>query len=378
MLRGTTVESYHEGACVHRGDGSLDYILHPEGVVRATGQGLSHECFLKDHLGNTRVVFGSNGAVLQATDYYAFGLEHTPLAISNANRYLYNGKELQDETFAGGVRLGWYDYGWRMYYPQIGRWHVPDPLSETFQESFTPYHYCLNNPVLHTDPDGRIIPLLAVAAVIVGKAIIAAAIDGGTQYAVSRAQGMTHGEAIDNLDYTSMGASAVIGGATVPGASTTVKTALTVTAVATDALVDVNKNETKTAFGIGGQQEKPLTNVALDATFGALGAKAPDAIVDGSKKSVANDLTPSNYAPLTASEKQTVRTTESVVNSGAFEQTVNAATNVTVGSSGVINSTIKTNTASTTGTTTTTTTFTPPVYTMPSDNTRVVKPIYPF
>ena len=153
MLRGTTVESYYAGACVYRGDGSLDYILHPEGVVRATGQGLSHECFLKDHLGNTRVVFGSNGAVLQATDYYAFGLEHTPLAISNTNRYLYNGKELQDETFAGGVRLGWYDYGFRFYDPAIARFTTVDPRAEKYNE-WSPYTYVLNNPILNIDPRG--------------------------------------------------------------------------------------------------------------------------------------------------------------------------------------------------------------------------------
>jgi len=153
MLRGITVESYYERACVYRGDGSLDYILHPEGVVRATGQGLSHEYFLNDHLGNTRVVFGSNGAVLQATDYYAFGLEHTPKAKENENHYLYNGKELQDETFAGGVRLGWYDYGRRFYDPQLGRWHVVDPHAENYY-SWTPYNYTLNNPLLYIDPFG--------------------------------------------------------------------------------------------------------------------------------------------------------------------------------------------------------------------------------
>ena len=154
MEENNTVQSYHEGACVYRGDGSLDYILHPEGVVRATGQGLSHEYFLKDHLGSTRVVFGSNGAVLQATDYYAFGLEHTPLAISNTNRYLYNGKELQDETFAGGVRLGWYDYGARFYDPQLGRFHTVDPLASKFP-NWSPYVYCNNNPIIMVDPDGR-------------------------------------------------------------------------------------------------------------------------------------------------------------------------------------------------------------------------------
>ena len=156
MLRETTVESYYEGACVYRGDGSLDYILHPEGVVRATGQGLSHECFLKDHLGNTRVVFNGNGAVLQATDYYAFGLEHTPKAKENENRYLYNGKELQDETFAGGVRLGWYDYGARFYDPMIGRFTNVDPMAEKFY-AWSSHSYGQDNPVGNIDVGGRFV-----------------------------------------------------------------------------------------------------------------------------------------------------------------------------------------------------------------------------
>ncbi len=150
MLEGNAVQNYYEGACVYRGDGSLDYILHPEGVVRATGQGLSHEYFLNDHLGNTRVVFDSNGEVLQATDYYAFGMEHTPKAKENENRYLYNGKELQDETFAGGVRLGWYDYGARFYDPQIARFHSLDILADTFSYQ-TPYAYAVNNPIKFID-----------------------------------------------------------------------------------------------------------------------------------------------------------------------------------------------------------------------------------
>jgi len=154
MLKGTIVENYYAGTCVYKGNKTLDYALHPEGVVRATAQGLSYEYFLKDHLGNTRVVFNSNGTVLQTTDYYAFGLSHTPLAISNTNRYLYNGKEQQDAKL-GDEQFDWYDYGARFYDPTIARWTTSDPLCEV-NRRWSPYRYAYNNPLRFIDPDGML------------------------------------------------------------------------------------------------------------------------------------------------------------------------------------------------------------------------------
>ncbi|MFP7658360.1 DUF6443 domain-containing protein [Chryseobacterium proteolyticum] len=105
-----------------------------------------------DHLGNIRLSYqkGTTGIeVIEENNYYPFGLKHegyNGLAGNPAYQYKYNGKELQTET-------GMYDYGWRFYMPDIGRWGVVDPLSEK-GHNFSPYNYAVNNPIRFIDPDG--------------------------------------------------------------------------------------------------------------------------------------------------------------------------------------------------------------------------------
>ncbi|WP_317207798.1 RHS repeat-associated core domain-containing protein [Chryseobacterium sp. MEBOG06] len=106
----------------------------------------------KDHLGNARVSFAKDKtSVLEITDinnYYAFGMNHiggVKGLLGGYMNYKYNGKELQE--------TGMYDYGARMYMPDIGRWGVVDPLSEK-GHNFSPYNYAINNPVRFIDPDG--------------------------------------------------------------------------------------------------------------------------------------------------------------------------------------------------------------------------------
>ena len=112
-----------------------------------------YEYHIKDHLGNTRIVVSQNGVELQQSAYYPFGMSFMQTNSGSDNKYLYNGKELQDDLL-GNTQLDWYDYGARMYDAQLGRWFVVDPMAELYY-STNPYAYVGNNPIFFLDLDGK-------------------------------------------------------------------------------------------------------------------------------------------------------------------------------------------------------------------------------
>ena len=119
----------------------LEAIYHSEGRITTINGSLKYEYALRDHLGNTRLMFcdktgpqgvpdgvitqnltQENSEVSQENHYYPFGLAmegvwaNTPSVLDN--KYTYNGKELNSD-----FGLEWMDYGARFYDAALGRWH---------------------------------------------------------------------------------------------------------------------------------------------------------------------------------------------------------------------------------------------------------------
>ena len=98
-----------------------------------------------------------HGPLLEETNYYPFGLAQAGISskaigpVDNKSRF--NGNEIQHQEFSDGSGLDAYDFNFRTYDPQIGRFHQIDPLTEVMHH-LTPYSFANNNPVLLADPLG--------------------------------------------------------------------------------------------------------------------------------------------------------------------------------------------------------------------------------
>jgi len=104
--------------------------------------------YFKDHLGSTRVVVNATGTILDATDYYPFGLAMPGRSHTTApgTKEMFTGHERDHEVGLDYMVA-------RRYDPALGRFLGIDPMADSYS-SWSPYAYVLNNPIILIDPTG--------------------------------------------------------------------------------------------------------------------------------------------------------------------------------------------------------------------------------
>ena len=130
-------------------DGDETMILNDVGyALYDKDNNLSFHYYLKDHLGNNRVVVSENGEIEQVNDYYPTGALMASSKGGDTQRFKFNGKEL-DRTNG----LNWYDYGARNYDAEIVVWKGVDKMADK-NVTTSLYGYCNSNPIRYIDPLG--------------------------------------------------------------------------------------------------------------------------------------------------------------------------------------------------------------------------------
>jgi RHS repeat-associated protein len=112
-----------------------------------------------NHLGSASVITDQIGGAKEQIEYLPFGEYRAPGETNGTIDYDTNFPDVF-YTFTGQEDdddLGLYNYGARLYDPLLGRFIspdrlVPDPVNP---QSLNRYAYCLNNPLIYTDPSGE-------------------------------------------------------------------------------------------------------------------------------------------------------------------------------------------------------------------------------
>ena len=120
-------------------------------VAKRTNGGSAWDLYYihRDYLGSIVALTNSSGAVEQSNSYDAWG-----------NRTLVSPTQMLQRGYTGHEHLpefGLINMNARLYDPVIGRFLSPDPYVQApeFSQSYNRYSYCLNNPLIYTDPTGE-------------------------------------------------------------------------------------------------------------------------------------------------------------------------------------------------------------------------------
>jgi RHS repeat-associated protein len=226
-------------------------------------------------------------------------------------KYKYNGKEWQDE-----LGLNVYDYGWRNYMPDIGRWTQIDPLFNDLKfandnsqiededdqdeiymaiindlelgggiyntDNLNPYGYGYNNPVSFDDPDGR-------CPSCVWGAVIGAAVEYGGQVAANLYEGKSLKDSMTDIDVGDVLVSAGEGALT--GGVSAVRSLVKKTAITVGAEIVKNTLDVKVKGGKPNVKVNDAKSVARNTIIG-LAVNGAGKAIPSTKVKVKSEVTP--------------------------------------------------------------------------------------
>ncbi len=126
------------------------YINDASGPVAVYSNNMDNKryYFIKDQIGNTRMMANDTGRVMEWRNFYPFGNTQGAY-VSYEEPLKFTGKERDNFRTFG------YDYfGARYYDPDLGIFSTTDPAGDKYP-GLGLYVYGLNNPIRIIDPDGR-------------------------------------------------------------------------------------------------------------------------------------------------------------------------------------------------------------------------------
>ena len=163
MARKNQASLHHSGRCTlpapfYKGKGDISKIETSDTYA-----------YLADALGSSRFVLRNGVHDVASVSYYALTYEPFGEAVASSG--------FDRLTFASEVRdsTGLVYLGARYYDPELGRFTALDPLTgnNSNPQTLNRFVYCVNSPLIHTDPTGQILNFIAQIA---GGAIIGAVV----------------------------------------------------------------------------------------------------------------------------------------------------------------------------------------------------------
>ncbi|MCL1932217.1 MAG: polymorphic toxin type 23 domain-containing protein [Candidatus Azobacteroides sp.] len=127
----------------------LYYIGDKAIYVKKAGQEEKTYYTVKDHLGSILKLVDNNGTTVFEASYDPWGKQTITTNTFKFHRGFTGHEHLPEFNLI--------NMNGRMYDPILGRFLSPDPFVQIpdFTQSFNRYAYCLNNPLIYTDPDGE-------------------------------------------------------------------------------------------------------------------------------------------------------------------------------------------------------------------------------